>query len=337
VSKSGPWRAAFRTLQHGRGACILLYHRVTKLQRDPQWLAVSPENFEQHLAIIAQESEPMALRDFFAAKKTGRIPKRALVVTFDDGYRDNFREAMPLLEKAKVPATFFITSGQIGSDREFWWDELDRLLLSAETPLKLELDVSGKSPSWDFSAKPFVEEPGWSLWKGTDPSPRHAAYRELCALLKPLPPAEIDRVLDLLAQWRGVARAGRHTHQAMSAEELRSLAGRALAEIGAHTVSHPMLSAQPFADQEREIRQSREALEKLIGRVPQSFCYPFGTRADFSEETAKAARDAGFELACANFPKLARQRADDFALPRFLAHNWSGPGFKARLLKFFQT
>lgn len=337
MSKSGPWRAAFRTLQHGRGACILLYHRVTKLERDPQWLAVAPENFEQHLAIIAQESEPMSLPEFFAAKKNGRIPKRALVVTFDDGYRDNLREAMPLLEGAKVPATFFIAAGQVGSEREFWWDELERLVLSAETPPQLELSLDGKTHRWDFSAVSCRDEAGWSLWKESDPSARHAAYRELCGLLRPLPPAEIQRALDFLAQWRGVSRSGRVTHLAMSAEELRELAGSPIAEIGAHTVSHPMLAAQPVAEQEREIRQSGKMIEGMIGRAPKAFCYPFGTRADFSAETQKAAREAGFDLACANFPKLARRGADDFALPRFLVQDWSAPEFKARLLKYFQT
>jgi peptidoglycan/xylan/chitin deacetylase (PgdA/CDA1 family) len=111
------------------GVAILGYHRVSDPARDPLGLSTSPENFEAHLRIAAQLGPILPLREAVAAIVAHRLPKRAIVVTFDDGYSDNLHTVLPLLEKHGAAATMFITSGNHGS--EFWWDRLARLLAAS--------------------------------------------------------------------------------------------------------------------------------------------------------------------------------------------------------------
>lgn len=107
------------------GVAILGYHRVCAGAVDPLGLSVAPEHFEAHLDAVARLGRPMRLADAAAAIDAGRVPRRAIVVTFDDGYADNLHTVLPLLEKYRVPATMFVTSGSRGG--EFWWDRLVRL------------------------------------------------------------------------------------------------------------------------------------------------------------------------------------------------------------------
>src|SRR5262249_11986659 len=114
-------------------ALILMYHRVTELPNDPYLLAVTPEHFAEQMEEIRRYCVPMRLEELVDELEDGNIPNRGVVVTFDDGYADNLYQAKPLLERYEIPATVFVTAGQVGSRREFWWDELDRLLLQAGT------------------------------------------------------------------------------------------------------------------------------------------------------------------------------------------------------------
>ena len=100
------------------GAVILLYHRVAALPEDPYSLAVTPDRFCQHLEYISQTCSPMPLSDLVDAMRSRDLPRRAVAVTFDDGYSDNYWEAHPLLESAQIPATIFVTSDQVDSTRD---------------------------------------------------------------------------------------------------------------------------------------------------------------------------------------------------------------------------
>lgn len=107
-------------------AVILCYHRVAQIERDPWSLCVSPGNFDAHLALIAESGRAISLQEMLdkAAKRSSLAGR--IVVTFDDGYADNLHTALPLLERHGVPATFYITTGCIGRDTEFWSDEIER-------------------------------------------------------------------------------------------------------------------------------------------------------------------------------------------------------------------
>lgn len=106
------------------GAAVLLYHHVGERERDPWGLCVGEDRLREHVEAIAGGYRPVRLSEL----ASGRVPDRAVAVTFDDGYASTLHRAKPLLEAAEVPATVFVVTGYTGSEREFWWDAVSRLV-----------------------------------------------------------------------------------------------------------------------------------------------------------------------------------------------------------------
>src|SRR5689334_22252023 len=104
---------------------ILLYHRVTNLETDPQLLAVTPENFAAHVEILRELTLPMRLPELVADVRAGKpLARSAVAVTFDDGYADNLDHAAPLLRDRQIPATVFVATAGLNNAAEFFWDDL---------------------------------------------------------------------------------------------------------------------------------------------------------------------------------------------------------------------
>ena len=258
---------------------VLLYHRVAEVEADPQLLCVTPEHFTEHLEILRGQD---------------------VALTFDDGYVDNLSNAKPLLEKFDCPATVFVTSGAVGQNREFWWDELERILL----------------PPGD-----------WNVLEKSDPSTSHSMYRNLCPRLQSLPPESRQYVLEQLT----AGASARPTHRPLSEDEVRRLADGGLVTIGSQGVTHSVLSALPEADQKTEIEESKARLEEITGLPVTRFAYPFGDRSDYTSATIGLVREAGYTLAFSNFPGRIDRSTDRFQLPRHLVRDWNGEEFARRL------
>lgn len=323
---------------------ILLYHRVATLDTDPQLLSVTPDHFAEHLEYLSEHYNPISLSELFQALKAGKIPDKSVVITFDDGYADNLWNAKPLLEKHGIPATVFVTSGSVGSDREFWWDDLERLLLLPdELPDQLELTIRGEEWNWNLTGG-TANRPGpgyetnlksWDVTMASDPGPQYTLYRDLHQHLKPLPYEQRESILSTLAQWAGASRIGRETHRPLTLNELRELDRGGLIEIGAHTITHTMLSMQPVDVQKEEIIQSKESLEEILGHQVKGFSYPFGGRADFNRKTIEIVKEAGITTACANYGSTIIRNADPYCLPRALVRDWDIEVFSSRMKEWF--
>ena len=117
----------------------------------------------------------------------------------------------------------------------------------------------------------------------------------------------------------------------MTPVEIKFLAGGGLIDIGAHTATHPVLSAQTPDAQRREIFNSKPQLEEIVGHPVTAFAYPYGSREDIGQETINIVQEAGFELACANFPGYVNRRTNPLLLPRWVVRDWDVKEFAARL------
>ena len=317
---------------------VLLYHRVFKASSDPQLLCVTPQHFAEHLEHLRRHYRIMSLGDLVMALKEGQLPKRAVVITFDDGYADNLHYARPLLEAADVPATVFIVAGQVDSRQEFWWDELERVLLSPpRLPAQLTLTINGRVHRWDLPWSDEDDHSGshWHVLMTSRPAPRQAAYRELAALLRDMESEVRRQVLEQLVAWAGLDTNGRPDYRTLTGDEVRALAQDGLVEIGAHTVTHPVLSSLPIEAQLAEIADSKRKLEAVLGRPVTSFSYPFGSQGYYTTDTMRLVRDAGFDCACSNFPGPVTLASDPYQLPRFLVRDWDGEEFARRLEGWF--
>ncbi len=323
---------------------ILLYHRVASCSPDPQLLCVTPRHFAEHLEVLRKHGQPMALRSFISALSNGERPRRAIVVTFDDGYADNLHQARPLLERYNVPATVFVTSGYVGCEKEFWYDALERLLLHPGClPETLRLNINGKLHAWQldgalrYDEKSYRSYAGWSVAHKDDPTPRHKLYRSLFQALFSLPDEQRRRLVDELLTAAGLETSGRPTHRVLSPEEMIRLTDGALVEVGSHTMTHTVLSTLPAGLQAREISQSKLRLEEILGRRVESFAYPHGGPSHYTQETVAAVREAGFHCACVAFAGLIGRTPDPWQLPRFLVRDWGGEEFDRRLSEWFRS
>ncbi len=323
---------------------ILLYHRVASSSLDPQLLCVTPEHFGEHLAVLKKYGHPMALRSLVPALKNGQRPRRAFIVTLDDGYADNLHHAKPALERYDVPATVFVTSGYVGSEKEFWYDDLERLLLQPGTlPETLRLKIDGNLHQWRLPNAVHYDENSyrsyacWNVCHKDNPTPRHELYRSLFQTLLPLPDKQRRKLVDDLFRAAGVEPSGRPTHRVLSPQEVIQLADGGLVEVGSHTVSHTVLSTLPTAAQAEEIFQSKARLEEILGHRVTSFAYPHGGRSHYTEQTVAAVREAGFQCACVAFADIIGRDPDPWQLPRFLVRDWDGPEFARRLSQWLRS
>ena len=289
-----------------RPCAVLMYHRIAEDPVDPWGLCVAPDRFAEQLAVLSEHCEVVPLRELRQRLASAPVARPLVAITFDDGYADNLRTAKPLLARAGLPATVFITTGQIGATREFWWDELEQLLLhDAPLPPRANISFGGQSVAWDLSD-------------------RQHAYRAIWEKLQPLPEDQRTAALDALAEALGRPAVVRGSHRILAAPEVAELAAGGLIEIGAHTVTHARLTGLGAREQLREMTESKAALEALLERPVTSFAYPFG---DHDPAAVRCAGDAGFSLACTTEERPVSRRDDPLALPRFAVGNLDGDGF----------
>lgn len=314
-------------------AVILLYHRVAETDYDPQLLCVSPKHFADHMGILSTVFRPLSLGALSEIGLLELSPPRTVVVTFDDGYADNLRNAEPILQKYGIPATVFVTTDFVAGNRWPYWDELAALFLQAPTlPPRLTLELNGASRTWELAGESPVDS-SWNVLQGGVLA-RQDAYRTLSDHLRSLTGYKRDEVLTEIRSWSGhVSRIPADLF--MSPEELRSMTADGLMEIGAHTITHPNLALLPAEEQRREIVQGREQLEQISGCKVHSFAYPYGTRDHYTRDTVRIAKETGFNCACSNFPGTVWSRSDRYQLPRVLVRDWPAEEFARRLYEVF--
>jgi peptidoglycan/xylan/chitin deacetylase (PgdA/CDA1 family) len=320
------------------GCVILAYHRVTKLNTDPQMLAVTPSNFSAQLSVLRRHFNVIPLTELTRRLNAGESLSGTVALTFDDGYADNLFEAKPLLERYAAPATIFIASNHIDAPTEFWWDELERLLLQpGALPRTLHLKVGDRDYAWDlgddahYSETNFENNRTWTVMKPDTVTRRHQLYRALHGLLGLLDIAQRESILDSLRVWAGKERRGRASHRTLTKAEAIVLASGGLVEIGAHTANHPVLSMLNANAQEAEIRQSKQRLVEILGKAVTSFAYPYGSLTDYGGETVKLVKGMDFDCACSTFTDVVRANSDRFQLPRFMVRDWNGEEFARRM------
>ena len=323
-------------------ALVLLYHRVIDVSSDPQLLCVTKKHFAEHLEVLKKRTNAISLKRLNQNLHDKSLIGRSAVVTFDDGYADNFHNAKPLLEQFDIPATVFVASGYVGSTHEFWWDELERLLLQPGTlPATFQLNINGstyqgKLKEWArYGEDDYQRHRSWNVLKRDDPTLRHSQYRSLHQTLRPLAEGDRRKALNELAALAGTMSQKGTTHRALSRDEVFRLGSHDLVEVGSHTVTHPVLSALPIAEQRFEIQKSKNELEEIIGHPITNFAYPYGSREDYTAETIALVREAGFNCACSNFADIVCQDTDPFQIPRVIVRDWDGETFARQLRQWF--
>ena len=296
------------------GALILGYHRISVVEDDFYEVCVSPENFARHMEALKEYAHPISLSKLVQSLKQNVLPPKSVAVTFDDGYADNLHVAKPILEKYDIPATVFICTGYLG--REFWWDELERLVLSSRAdPRALRLRVGSAQFKWD---PPQVNS------EMDNPEVHRQFGHSLYHFLLSLDVEDQTYAMGVIRSWSGVSSPGISTPRAMSEGELLRLVDGGLMELGAHTSHHPMLPQLSFERQKEEIQSSKRDLEALLSEKIAGFSYPNGRA---TVDAKRLVREMGFTYACTSLHDVIRPGTDVYELTRFWQKDVDGDQF----------
>lgn len=321
---------------------VLMYHGVGEVDIDPWGLFVSPDNFTAHLEVLNRETRPMTLTALATAAREERSlngePRPAVAVTSDDGYANIATTAKPLLERHDVPATLFAISAPLTEGGEYWWDELESIVLQPGTlPDRLDIEAAGHRLSMALDDAATYTSAQWRTDRrfrdGDRPGARMALYLRLWADLRDLDHDTRRGLLDRLRVWAGRPSTPRESHRNLTVEELTALDG-GLVTVGGHTVTHPILPEISFRRQRREILDNRRHLESLLNRPVDVFSYPFGAH---SNETVVAARTAGYHLAVTTRPAQVAATTDHLRIGRFDVKNWDGDQFARKLDEWWRS
>lgn len=299
-----------------RPAFILTYHRIAEIEDDPWGLAVSPAHFREQLKTLKRFFAPAPLAQLYDRSRE-RQADGLVAITFDDGYDDTLRAA-EILEEAAVPATFFVTSGAVDAEDEFWWDELRFILRGATVP-----------KDFDF---------GFEVDLRREEEPRvDAIYEALWTILRDQNADQRSAYLTRLRSRLGVSMPRRRTYRPISAAGLSRIAAESRFDIGAHGETHSRLAALPAEEQRTEIWNSRRRLQGITGRTVTLFSYPFGQPGDYSDVTCRLLDEGGFAMSCCNTPGFVGENTDRFVLPRFPVPDVGGIQFVRQLVYWFRN
>jgi glycosyltransferase involved in cell wall biosynthesis/peptidoglycan/xylan/chitin deacetylase (PgdA/CDA1 family) len=317
------WMRALKRRVHASvtaGPAILMYHRIADESFDPWGLAVSPDSFLDQIQWIARNRTILSLADFARQSAEGRLPKDAVALTFDDGYACFASDAAPMLKKADVPATVFISPELISEGREFWWDELERIVLGHELSTLRVLDQqihigkrSERDRSWEPAAKPSTA--------------RQHAFLLIYSMLYARPNRQVEAEMAKIRAQSGRNGPPRESHRPLRPDEVATLEGDAI-EFGSHALRHPSLPLLDSESKWAEIDGSIEACTAMSGSKPLTFAYPYG---DLDAESRELVSSAGYLCGCKTGDRFVGKRSDIFALPRIHVGNWDSAALARRL------
>lgn len=288
-----------------------IFHRVLA-EPDPL-LPSEPhaELFDRMLGWIGSQFQVLPPLEACERLYAKSLPARAAVITFDDGYRDNHDVALPLLQKHRMGAAFFVATGYLNGGTMF----NDRVIEAVRGARAAALDA------------------GWlglaSLPLGDDAQQREAIDRLLRAV-KHLPLAERERAVARLEDQLG---AGVTIQLMMSDAQVQALHAAGMS-IGGHTRTHPILKVLEDGAAREEIARGADDLRAITGEAPVIFAYPNGRPGeDFDDRHAPMAKAAGFRFAFTTRAGVGVPQTDPYQLPRFTPWDRSALRFKARMLQ----
>ena len=312
---------------HDPQLLVLMYHRILP-REDPRYLeeqpgmVVEPDTFQMHLKIARQFFEPVCLHEWIqrrAQKKS--LPKKAVAITFDDGWRDNYDYAYAHLKNEQVPATIFLVSDLIGTDDTFWPERLMKTVLAAHRHHPADI--------WQTAEFKWLLELG-AQYAFADKPPNRDELDEIVSRAKQFSDEDLHQRLDAMQSFEGLDSQSDNP-DILDWTQIKEMTDSGLIKFGSHTRRHvrmtPTLDHTVMA---AEIIKSKEILASKTGTNIDLFCYPNG---DITAEADKLVRQQ-YQGACTTNSGWNKSNADAFMLKRIGIHQdiaWDETAFLARL------
>lgn len=290
---------------------ILIFHRVLPAP-DPIFpYEVDASYFDELLGWLKSWFNVLPLDQAVTALQAGTLPARAAAITFDDGYADNHDIALPILKKHGLSATFFIATGFLNGGR-MWNDTIIESIRSWPNPI---MDLS----PMELGTYPIE-----------NPEQQRLAIQSIIGKIKYLPISDRIALTEQIADTAGVQP---RSDLMMSSRQVQNMRREGM-QIGAHTVSHPILATTDRELAISEIQRSKQFLEELLNEPISLFAYPNGKPGqDYLPEHIEIIKDLGFSAAVSTHWAAASASSDPYQLPRFTPWNRSQLKFWLQLAR----
>ncbi len=333
--RTGLWERILRMWAQRHTTIILTYHRVIEkwdetLDYSQPGMVVTAPTFERQLTFLKDQFHIVPLGGLLADKNTDWPAARPrCVITFDDGWRDNYDLAFPILREHDIPATVFLTTDFIGTDRAFWHTELIHLLIHAESSRLLghETELRDYPGPMRHHLKRLARLGRVSA--ALDVDPLIETVKATCD------EDAIEDLIHTLIQAVGLSRPLFPERKFfLDWDQVREMADTGI-EIGSHGCSHRILTRLSSEEAEEEFVGSKAEIERRVGRVVQHFAFPNGAA---NGALLTSAATAGYRTACLGEPGAGAGRFGIRALRRLGMHEeacGSGSSFDEALLRFW--
>lgn len=277
---------------------IIMYHMVPETPTG-FYAEVSKRDFETHIAYLAANYNIISLTDYVRKVKNNEPLKGCVVITFDDGFLDNYTNAYPILKKYNVPATIFLLAGRIEDGKPPWFIKFRYMFLKTT---KLELNICIANQEFNLPLGSMVQ--------------KKEASTHIMLFLQKLEDTKRVECFLQVEEALGVKDYSEIEHVMMSWNNVCEMADNKI-DFGAHTINHPVLSRLSFSSAEDEIAASKEMIENKIGRKANTFAYPFGKKDQYKNDTIKILKRLSFECSVTTEPAPADHKSNLFEIPRY--------------------
>ena len=280
---------------------ILMMHRVLANEEQADFahrrsLCIGQHSFESLLIYLQHQFECIPLNQLFTALAPASKPR--LVMTFDDGWSDNFYHAYPLLKKYQMPASIFLSTDLIDSPKKFWWEAIGEYLWQADDALKKSLfakklqQLNHPIPTCIFLNPALSQE-------------RSLRLQVFLHRLKNLSPQNLESIVQLIPPSQ--------THDTLTWEQVREMEASGLITFGPHGAAHHILTSLTPEELVADIERSKAALALHCQSPLKVYCYPNG---NYNQAVVDAVTSAGYRAALTTEPGLVANNRSPFNLPR---------------------
>jgi peptidoglycan/xylan/chitin deacetylase (PgdA/CDA1 family) len=274
---------------------ILCYHRIGT-GGIPFYSELDADEFEKQMRFLRAHYRILPLEQLLSEMADPGAKTQGVALTFDDGYRGIYNEALPILTKYKIPATVYLTAGAIESGDPAWYDKIFlTMLVYPQDFLEIQLDAPRRFALQSREARIAAAVEIVSKLRRVPDAQRRAR----CVELEKQVSLPADGLADRMLNWNQVREMQRNG-----------------IDFGAHTMTHPAMSRLEIPDAERELRESKQLVEERLQRPVRDFAYPFGQPWDCSVDVERLIARCGFRSAVTTSWGVNRTGANPLALRR---------------------
>lgn len=305
----------------------LTYHSVIpeseKFQRYDYRNCVTTRHFDRQIKILKNLYDVVSIEDLSQIFASGRIDGRYAFISFDDGFTNNFKYALPVLKENNVPAVFYINTGYIGKNRLLWTEFITAaLIFTAVKSLSLTLN---REHLFDLST----------------PAGQLKASVEIRNYLKQKTFSEAEEIMALIKKQTGTENLNPEIdadrYRFMNWDEVQAMSDLGMI-IGSHTHEHMLLNMIPEEQAETELTISKKLIEDHTGQVCRHFSYPNGSPGNFGQNHFRLLERLGYATAATQIKGFNHIGSNPYALSRFnISHQLSRAEFKAMISGFFRS